>query len=404
MNLINNKKMKKIIFKALMMILCFSVFISCSEKKTVGNEFVVKGKFTKITSPVLVYFTYQDDQGKMHKEETVSKNGEFEFKGSSFGSAASVFFMPYVEGYKIEQPEYWEKAGSLLTKLPFSTMKNFFLEGGTYKISGDNNLETATLETESKSQDLFKEYSSQYKELQEQYYQLKDRKHIADSIGAVDAKSTELAAQFKSKEKQFFDYAYDFAAKHPDSKVSLLALNADLGNIDADRLSKAVDGLSKEVKAGKMASELKSIAEKTKRNAIGKQAVSFSLEDVNGVKKDLAAYKGKYVLVDFWASWCGPCREENPNVVKIYNKFKDKNFDIISVSIDHKRDEWLKAVKEDKLPWLNLIDEQADDKSIYRAYGVTFVPSNFLIDPDGNIVAKNLTGQALHDKIAEVTK
>lgn len=396
--------MKKVIFKALMIILCFSAVISCSEKKTVGNEFVVKGKFTKITSPVLVYFTYQDDQGKMHKEEFLSKSGEFEFKGSSFGSAASVFFMPYVEGYKIEQPEYWEKAGSLVTQLPFSTMKNFFLEGGTYEISGDNNLETAILETESKSQDLFKEYDSKYSQLQEQYYQLKEKKHIADSLGTSDAKSTELTAQFKLKQKQFFDYPYDFAAKHSDSKISLLALNADLVNFDAERLSKALDGLSQDVKAGKMAGELKSIAEKTKRNAIGKPAVLFSLEDVNGVKKELAAYKGKFILIDFWASWCGPCREENPNVVKVYNKFKDKNFDIISISIDAKRDEWLKAVKEDKLPWVNLIDEKTDDKSISRAYGVTFVPSNFLIDPAGNIVAKNLTGQALQDKIAEITK
>ncbi|WP_163407096.1 TlpA family protein disulfide reductase [Flavobacterium ajazii] len=396
--------MKKIIFKALIIILSASALISCSEKKTVGNEFVVKGKFTKITSPIIVYFTYQDDQNKPHKEEFISKNGEFEFKGSSFGSAASVFFMPYVEGYTKVDIDYLNKVGSLLNKLPFNTMKNFFLEGGTYEISGHNNLDTAKLETDSKSQDLFNDYSKQYKELQEQYYQLKEKKHVADSIGSRDAKSTELAAQFKLKEKQFLDYPYEFAEKHSDSKISLLALNADLVNFDAERLSKAVDGLSKEVKAGKMAVELKSIAEKTMRNAIGKPAVLFSLEDVNGVKKELAAYKGKFVLIDFWASWCGPCRAENPNVLKVYNKFKDKNFDIISVSIDSDRNAWLKAVKEDKLPWLNVIDEQTADKSIGRAYGVTFVPSNFLIDPAGNIVAKNLTGEALNDKVEEVTK
>lgn len=394
--------MKKIILKTLILVLCASAVLSCADKKTVGNEFVVKGKFEKIITPVIVYFTYQDDQNKMHKEQVVSKNGEFEFRGNSFGSAASLFFMPYVEGYKAEQPEYWEVAGKLMGKLPFDKMKKFFLEGGIYEISGDNNLETAVMQTESKNQDLFKEYNSQYSELQDQYIELKRKKQVADSIG--DAKSTVLAAQLKLREKEFLDYPYDFAAQHPESKVSLLALNANLVNFDADKLSKAIEGLSKEVKVGKMALELKNIAEKTKRNAIGKQAVLFSLEDVNGVKKELAAYKGKFVLVDFWASWCGPCREENPNVIKLYNKFKNKNFDIISVSIDEKRDEWLKAVKEDKLPWLNLIDEKEADKSIAQVYGVTFVPSNYLIDPKGNIIAKNLNGKALEDKVAEVIK
>lgn len=346
--------MKKVIFKVLMVVLSASALLSCSEKKTVGNEFVVKGKFSKITSPVIVYLSYQDDQNESHKEEFISKNGEFEFRGKAFASSASIFLAPYVEGYTIEQPEYWTVAAKeMKTKPYFSKNRNFFLEGGTFEFTGDDNLETAKLETDSENQEIFTEYAQGFEKVKKEYVSLVGQKEVSDSIGVKDLKSEKLKAELELRRKQFVDYAYEFSAKYPESKVSLIALQSDGHNIDFDKLTIALDHLSKDLQNAKIVSILRDKVAKEQVNNIGKQAIDFSLKNPNDKEITLQSYRGKYVLVDFWASGCAPCRAENPNVVKAYNKYKSKNFDIISISTDTSKERWLKAVAEDKLPWIN---------------------------------------------------
>jgi thiol-disulfide isomerase/thioredoxin len=123
---------------------------------------------------------------------------------------------------------------------------------------------------------------------------------------------------------------------------------------------------------------------------IGTQAVEFTQNDTEGHPVSLSSFRGKYVLVDFWASWCAPCRRENPHVVEAYQQYKNKNFTILSVSLDRQKENWLKAIKDDNLTWTHVSDLQYWDNAVARLYMIEQIPQNILIDPNGKIIARNL--------------
>lgn len=187
--------------------------------------------------------------------------------------------------------------------------------------------------------------------------------------------------------------------QHPSSIAALYVFYRYYSfRLSPEEIREGISLLDPSLKGTDYVTVLDELANTLDKVSIGQKAPDFSADDINGHKVKFSDKLGNgYVLLDFWASWCGPCRKENPHLVELYNKYKDKGFDIVGVSLDNKTEPWIKAIEKDKLPWSQLIDKQAWAGEGVKNYGVRLISANFLIDKDGNIIARNLKGKDLDD-------
>jgi len=196
-----------------------------------------------------------------------------------------------------------------------------------------------------------------------------------------------------------------FIKKYRSSAVSsfLLAITYELVD-DILRTEKRFNSLTGSAKQNLYGKYLGDIISETKMFAVGSHAIDFTQADTLGNPVSLSSFRGKYVLVDFWASWCGPCRQENPNVVQNFNRFKNKKFTVLGVSLDRpgQKQKWLDAIHADGLAWTHVSDLNFWSNAVAVQYKIQSIPQNFLIGPDGKIVAKNLRGPALESKLCEL--
>jgi peroxiredoxin len=195
-------------------------------------------------------------------------------------------------------------------------------------------------------------------------------------------------------------FAKDFISAHPKSLVSLSATKF-LNQPDLQVYEMLLESLSKEYPGNKYVKDYESIVTNLKRLPVGSIAPDIKLNSPDGKQISLSSFKGKTVLIDFWASWCGPCRKENPQVVELYRKFKNKNFEVFGVSLDDNVNAWKEAIQKDHLTWTHVSELKKWDSEVVKTYLVDAIPYSVLIDKEGKIIAKGLSGAELEQKLVE---
>jgi len=237
-------------------------------------------------------------------------------------------------------------------------------------------------------------------------FQLEARQ-LNDEFGAAsrekdDAKKVELRDKFIVMQAETNKLIKDKIREMGSSIAVLQAVNY----LDKDQEFPFIDSIAqivnREIPDYKIKRDFIEEIDKLRRLAVGSPAPEISLPDPDGNIVKLSSLRGSYVLIDFWAAWCGPCRKENPNVVRLYKQYHDQGFEIFGVSLDRKAEDWVKAIKDDGLTWVQVSDLKYFESEAAREYNINAIPATILLDRDGNIIGKNLRGKTLENKLAEL--
>ncbi|WP_395627423.1 redoxin domain-containing protein [Daejeonella sp.] len=281
--------------------------------------------------------------------------------------------------------------------------KQFVLDQGIIRIDIKANLSDATVVGSKAHDDIIRynleqtPYSDSLNAVNQEAQRVSMSGLPADSVRSMFRKP------FRNATNALTDFQKNFVKNNPSSYISLLIIpnivSATSNFVEAEELLNALDD---NVESTSTAVGLREYIAGQKKTSIGSIAPEFAMADSAGTKIDLSSLRGKYVLLDFWAAWCGPCRQENPNVVNAFKMHKNSGFTVFGVSLDRDRKSWLKAIKDDQLDWQHVSDLKYWANEAALLYGISSIPRNFLLGPDGKIIARDLRGQDLQDKLKEI--
>ena len=355
--------------------------------------YVISGKLTKLNKQTQVYMIHRS--GKTETlDSTVVKNGAFEFKGQVTDPFKATLVVDHT--------------GKGIRNIMAPDLLEYYVEKGHITIVGTDSISKAIISGS--------------------VINTENKKHVA-LITPVLIKQNVLMGEYSAataeerSSKEFQDGLEErynvlndeligldtkFIQANPNSFISLYTVISIAGAPTAEIASVETlfNGLSPQLKNSVSGKDFSSRIATLKLVSIGAVAQDFTQMNTENKAVKLSDFKGKYVLLDFWASWCGPCRAENPNVVKVYNQYKDKNFTVLGVSLDKEngRTAWLAAIEKDQLTWNHVSDLKGWANEAAQLYAIRSIPQNFLISPEGIIIAKNLRGEALQAKLDEIMK
>lgn len=353
-------------------------------------NFSLTGKIGSLGAPAMAYIDYMDN-GVSHEDSVALVNGSFKFTGNISGNAYARMALDHTGG---------GKGKAVYT----GDVIYFYFGKEQVTITSKDSLENAVFA----GSKVYQEYDAYNKAIGGTIMALTKAVNIDFNRGTPEqqkdtAYMKAVDLRFRKNIQNRTEKQFQFAKEHPTSYFALVALSEAAGSkVDVAKVQPLFNALNKTYRESDIGKELAQRIAASGITAVGNVAALFTQNNVVGKPVSLASLKGKVVLVEFWASWCSPCRAENPNLVKQYQTYKDKGFEIISVSLDNVKERWLEAIEKDGLDWIHVSDLKGWNNEVGRLYGVRAVPASFLVDAQGKIIGNGLRGEPLNKKLAEI--
>ncbi|HEX2534292.1 MAG TPA: TlpA disulfide reductase family protein [Chitinophagaceae bacterium] len=366
------------------LLLCLPLALGAQKKEA----FHLNGTLNLARPAEWVFLSYRSEGGSV-TDSVRPASGNFSFRGQLPEPRLATLSLRYPEG-----PEGGKKREAV----------QLFLQPGELRFTATDSLEQHTL-TGSPAHDAYRQLVAAQAPYQQRleagYLKYGELRKAGDTaaLQALEAELETIDAEMREKA------TLPFLQQHAGSYLGFFALRQYAGyDLDPAKIEPLYNGLAPEIRSLPSVKEFGTLIQTAWKTAVGKVAPDFTQADTSGRPVRLSSLRGQYVLVDFWASWCGPCRVENPNVVQAYRQYHDKGFHVLGVSLDRpgQKERWLKAIQDDGLTWTHVSDLKFWNNEAAALYGIQAIPQNLLLDRNGVIIARNLRGAALQQKLKEL--